>query len=200
MADIFEDYHPRFAEVVPDGYTLDIEKQRERLWQLILDTPNLEWLLLTKRPENFKWRPFGDKWPDNVWLGVSAENQNYADERIPLLLAEDAKVRFVSFEPLVGGIDALLYMMPQFAADDPRHHPWRNGLEWNITGGESGAQARPADPNWFRRLRDDSVSMDIPFHFKQWGEFDATEERVGKHEAGRLLDGREWNQYPGYMR
>jgi protein gp37 len=146
-------------------------------------------------------------WPlPNVWLGVSIEDQATADERIPLLLQTPAAIRFVSYEPALGLVD-----LAQFIEDDftgnlisgpcERHR----GLDWVIAGGESGPGARPADPNWFRSVRDQCQAARVPFFFKQWGEFCyhqlpngsiGTHKRVGKKEAGATLDGREWLEFP----
>lgn len=93
MADVFED-HP------------DVAESRERLWDVIDATPWLRWQLLTKRPENVKgMAPWGDDWPENVWLGTSVETQRFADQRIPVLLSIPAKTRFLSCEPLLGPLN-----------------------------------------------------------------------------------------------
>lgn len=126
-------------------------------------------------------------WPlPKVWLGVTAENQQAADGRIPILMDTPAAVRFVSCEPLLGPVDL----------------PDQN-LDWVIAGGESGPAARPAHPDWLRHLRDQCREAGIPFFFKQWGEWapacasdGIVMKRVGKKAAGRLLDGIEHNEYP----
>jgi len=119
----------------------------------------------------------------NVWLGVSAERQQEADERIPDLLATPAAVRFVSAEPLLGALDLT---------------PWLTGvLDWVIVGGESGPGARPMHPDWVRSIRDQCVSAGVAFFFKQWGaplNGHGDPSQVGA--AGRLLDDREWNEMP----
>lgn len=135
MADVFEIVPERNAA----GRAVQDEARR-RLWELIHATPALDWLLLTKRPENVAklapWAPWGPiEWPRNVWLGVTAEDQKRADERIPVLLSIPARVRFVSHEP---------------ALEDVRFPPC--GLDWIITGGESGPGARPYDLDWARRV------------------------------------------------
>lgn len=165
----------------------------------------------------------------NVWLGVSVENQTYANLRIPYLLATPAAVQFVSCEPLLGPVD--LRPRPEGQRDrcivcgcgpdasHDHHDGYRTrGIDWVIVGGESGPGARPMHPDWARGLRDQCVAAGVPFFFKQHGEFapdhvylragtgpgPARVEfsdgqlmlRVGKKLAGRLLDGREWNEYP----
>lgn len=191
---------------------LTMEDIRVRLFGLIDATPNLDWLLLTKRPENIRrmW-PGGHR--ENVWLGCSVENQEFAEKRIvPLLTYRDlSPVLFLSCEPLVGPVN-LLRVVGKLGAypiwhdvlkreygdgtDGNRLAELRSGIDWVITGGESGPNARPADPDWFRSLRDQCISADVPFLFKQWGEFDERQVRVGKKTAGRLLDGRDWTQFP----
>jgi protein gp37 len=165
----------------------------------------------------------------NVWLGVSAERQEEADERIPHLIKTPATVRFISAEPLLGPID-LTRFSPVDADWNPRAAAIGNliGLDWIIVGGESGHNARPMHPAWARSLRDQCAAAGVPFFFKQWGEWgepcvggakhlvssdgshvDDREwekavgfnypllmSRVGKKAAGRLLDGREHNEFP----
>ena len=94
----------------------------------------------------------------NVWLGVSVEDQETADERIPLLLETPAAVRFVSYEPALGPVDLSRWVI----------HP---RLDWVIAGGESGPKARPSHPDWFRTVRDQCQAAGVPFFFKQWGEW-----------------------------
>lgn len=167
-------------------------------------------------------------WPlPNVWLGVSAEDQHRADERIPDLLATPAAVRFVSVEPMLGPVDlrqALTYGRGPETSGAP-HLARMRGIDWVICGGESGPGARPMHPEWPFDLRDQCQAAGAAFFFKQWGEFapmilssgrstyvswdgrasdKPTDEsvpwvrmdRVGKKTAGRLLDGREWNEFP----
>lgn len=196
MADVFE----RRAELNP---------ARTRLWRLIEDTPWLEWLLLTKRPQNIRdMVPWTDSfWPVNVWLGTTVENQEYAKERLPHLLKHKAAVRFLSCEPLLGAIDLA---------------PWirKEGLEpidWVIAGGESGPGARPMHPDWATSLLEQCQQSGIAFHFKQWGHWVPEESaksnpkaslvqlrnqrpvkmvRLGKKEAGRTLAGTTWDEVP----
>lgn len=146
----------------------------------------------------------------NVWLGVSAEDQPRADERIPDLLATPAAVRWVSAEPLLGPIAFREIGGPNGngfnAFDDGADEGVKAEpiLDWIVVGGESGPHARPMHPQWARDIRDQCVAAGVPFFFKQWGEFlsgaqwlsdDVPAEdrnalyRVGKRQAGRMLDG-----------
>lgn len=166
MADVFEDRE-------------DLVAPRDRLWRLIRDTPNLDWLLLSKRPENFlrllPWGPYDDAWP-NVWLGVSAENQARWAQRVPLLSSAPAAVRFVSYEPAIGPLNI-------FGAS-------HRAVDWIICGGESGPRRRPFDTAWARQVRDDCQSVGIAFFYKQEG---------GPRPEGKtspLLDGRVYHDYP----
>lgn len=224
------------------------------LLDLIRQTPNLDWLLLTKRPElwgericgatgywgyegqighcgatdawafGFDWLHF--RFPANVWIGATVENQEMADKRIPELLKIPARVRFLSCEPLLGPVDLL--------------NPCGSKVFWIgagvhlvICGGEGGPHARPMHPDWARSLRDQCKAAGVPFFFKQWGEWapqtqigveldgmaaahalylsatgatrdaahgsrgdDVTIQRVGKARAGCLLDGVEHQEFP----
>jgi protein gp37 len=177
MADVFE---PR----------PDLDPWRGRLWDLVARTLWLDWLFLTKRPEHVATAtPWGNEWPPNVWLGTTVEDQTRA-HRIETLLAQRARVRFLSCEPLLGPLDA---------------RPWlRHGIHWVIAGGESGPGARPMNPAWAQQLRDQCAEAGVAFHFKQWGDWapaavaggELRLVRLGKKRAGRLLDGRTWDEYP----
>jgi protein gp37 len=146
---------------------------REDLWRLIGETPNLDWLLLTKRPGNvMRMVPWGARWPHNVWLGVSAENEEWARRRLPILSKIPAAVRFVSAEPLLGVLSLEGY-----------------DIDWVIAGGESGHNARPLVPAHVQVLRDQCMARGISFFFKQWGG------RTPKAN-GRELDGRTWSEIP----
>ena len=128
--------------------------------------------LLTKRPE--RALRYADRlpWPPNVWFGVSVEDMSVA-RRVNVLRQVGAAVRFVSAEPLLGPLDTLDL----------------DGVDWVIGGGESGPSARPCDPAWARGLRDQCQRSGVAFFWKQWGG------RMAK-SGGRLLDGREWSDYP----
>lgn len=199
----------------------DLDPWRIRLWELIDQTPHLDWLLLTKRPRRAVSWAVEHGWPENAWAGASVENQAAADERVPHLLEVPARVLFLSCEPLLGPVDL---------------SAWVGGLDWIIVGGESGHRARPMSPRWAASLRDQAAAAGVAFFFKQWGEWadgtdaytngkvdlrafeldpldggvpnlvlkeDANRDdwrhvwRVGKKAAGRLLDGREHLALPG---
>lgn len=128
------------------------------------------------------WR----NWPlRNVWIGVSVENQRYADERIPLLLETPAAVRFISAEPLLGPVDIGKWLhcdlcnYPLHPAEVVDTEPCeacggidqQPRLDWVIVGGESGPKARPMNPDWARSIRDQCRAAGVPFFFKQWGEW-----------------------------
>lgn len=195
LADVFDNH----ASILPEW--------RADLWAMIRQTSHLDWMLLTKRPGNIaKMLPpdWSDGYP-NVWLGCTIVNQAEADRDIPKLLAVPARVRFLSMEPLLGPVSL------RWLAAWPENAPTTamapsgttNGLDGLrrldlvIVGGESGRHARPMHPDWVRSLRDQCVEAGVAFHFKQWGEWDADGERVGKKSAGRLLYGRTWDQMPG---
>ena len=174
MADVFENH---------DG----LDGHRARLWDLIAKTPNLDWLLLTKRPEFVgSMVPWGDDWPTNVWLGTTAGVQETADRRIPHLLKHPAAVRFVSVEPMLSQVDLGAYIQE---------------LDWVIMGGESGKKARPTNPDWLRALRDQVLAAGKALFFKQWGVHAPGADgliqlRRSKTEIEAVLDGQMWRQFP----
>jgi protein gp37 len=157
-----------FHEQVPDEF---IAKVFEVMWQAKQHT----FQILTKRPERMlDWISkslylCNDPLP-NVWLGVSIEDQASADERIPLLLETPAAVRWISAEPLLGPVDLGLFgTLPRTIA--PNYTIAYEMLRWVVVGGESGNRARPMHPDWVRNLRDQCIAADVPFLFKQWGEW-----------------------------
>lgn len=197
------------------------------LLTLIAKTPNLDWLLLTKRPqlwmsriamvgqpygkEGPQWTPGGKlawDWldgvvPQNVWVGTTVENQTRADERVPVLLGIPARVRFLSCEPLLGAVDISDYLCRSLENGPEGQFSDRRGirgrLHWVIAGGESGSKARIPSSAWFRSLRDQCVAAGVPFHFKQWGEYGldcSMMIKMGVKRAGRVLDGRTWDEFP----
>jgi protein gp37 len=128
--------------------------------------------ILTKRAHRLLEMDPQIEWPENVWMGVSVENQDYAF-RIDLLRQTHARVKFLSLEPLLGPLEDLNL----------------NGIDWVIVGGESGPRARPLAYEWVASIRDQCVRSNTPFFFKQWG-------GVHKKKTGRLLDGRTWDEWP----
>lgn len=138
-----------------------LDELRNSLWDLILSTPWLDWLLLTKRIENaddiLPWGKRGGFASPfrNVWIGVTAEDQEYADKRIPLLRTVDAVKRFVSYEPALGPIDWTAHLAGA-------NHP-----NWVIFGDESGRNRRDAQLAWARATRDACAAAGVAFHLKQ---------------------------------
>jgi len=175
-------------------------------------------------------------WPlPNVWIGVSVEHQEAADERIPLLLETPAAIRWISAEPLLGPVSFRWAAWHDYNKPVHNHLDGMKGIDWVVAGGESGANARPMHPDWVRNIRDQCNESGVAFLFKQHGEWLATdfcsdemasipsrrtvyvrhdgrfhdgsggvdffggEEEtawVGKKAAGRILDGRTWDEYP----
>lgn len=142
-----------FCASLADVFENRIEAQwRADLFQVIRETPALDWLLLTKRPQLMSalLPPDWGAGYENVWLGTTVENQEEAERRIPHLTAVPAVVRFLSAEPLLGPID-----------------PNLTGIDWVIAGGESGWGRRPMDPGWVRALRDQCAATGTAFFMKQ---------------------------------
>lgn len=175
------------------------QEWRDDMWRMIRECPNLDFLLLTKRPQNIQ-RFIPDDWGDsypNVWLGTTVENQEEADRRIPYLIDIPAKVRFLSCEPLVGALNLSEFLCVDLINLSVEPH-WTeknyqvSKLHWVITGGESGPKYRPADPDWFRSLRDQCKAADVPFLFKQWEGKTQTQIKA----LGRELDGVVHDAYP----
>lgn len=170
MADVFED-HP------------GVDDARADLWELIELTPHLDWLLLTKRPENIL-RMVPNRWihrgaPEHVLFGTSVENQEMADERVPELMSAGYNMRspllFLSCEPLLG----------------PVHVNWMVGVNWVIIGGESGPGARPMKIEWAQRIIRRCEDHQIPVFLKQLGGF--PDKRGGE---AAVIDGRSWHEFP----
>lgn len=199
MADVFED-HPQVAE------------WRMRLFNLIDSTPMLDWLLLTKRPENVNammadWLE-GTAFPSNIWLGTSVEDQRRADERIPHLLRVPARVRFLSCEPLLGPVDVRDYLeAPNCIACDGLGHDgsiFENTcnkcagyglsrdadaiIHWLIVGGESGHGARPMHPDWARALVQQCRAAGVAPFVKQLGSAWAREWCYGGKTVAQWAD------------
>ncbi len=151
----------------PDG-------QRDRLWQVIRETPFLDWQLLTKRATNIK-RFLPDDWGEgfnNVWLGVSVEDQKYGLPRIQILRDIPAQIRFLSIEPLLEDLGYVYF----------------GGIHWVIVGGESGHHARPMETMWPYALLMQCRNQGVPFFFKQWG--------GKKDKGGSLITGQHIKEWP----
>ncbi|MBX9900817.1 MAG: phage Gp37/Gp68 family protein [Burkholderiaceae bacterium] len=164
--------HRVFCASLADVFDNEVpEEWRDDLFKLIEATPNLDWLLLTKRIGNVGNMlpvPFDlDRLYPNVWIGATICSQEEADRDIPKLLRIPAAKRFLSIEPLLGFID--LHMRGNLFEDDDGA-PYQF-VDWVIVGGESGNQARPMHPEWVRSLRDQCVTARVSFLFKQWGEW-----------------------------
>lgn len=108
---------------------------------------------------------------NNLWLGITIENQARADERIPVLLQIPAAKRWVSIEPMLGAVDLRPYLHRGSFADPSEIGKFYNPLDWVVLGGETGPGARPMHPDWVRSVRDQCVGARVPFFFKQWGEW-----------------------------
>jgi protein gp37 len=128
--------------------------------------------ILTKRSGRLLQLDSSLEWAGNVWMGVSVETERY-QHRIDDLRQTSAAVKFLSLEPLLGALPALDL----------------TGIDWVIVGGESGPRARAMDEEWVLDIRDQCVDQEVPFFFKQWG-------GTNKKKAGRILQGRTWDEMP----
>lgn len=167
LADIFDNH----KSIQPEW--------REELWAVIRKSPNLDFLMLTKRPQNIE-RYLPSDWGDgysNVWLGISTENREEMLRRGAVLSKVPAKVKFWSAEPLLGDLGEISdEIMP----------------DWIIAGGESGPGFRETDADWYRSIRDQCAAKSVPFLFKQW----AGKSQPAIKKLGRELDGVVHNGYP----
>ncbi|MGD0679989.1 MAG: phage Gp37/Gp68 family protein [Polyangiaceae bacterium] len=158
MSDLFHDD-------VPEAFI-------KRVFDVMRLASQHEFQVLTKRSDRLVKITASLDLPDNVWAGVSVENEKYTT-RIDDLRRVPARVRFLSVEPLLGPIPDLNL----------------RGIHWVIVGGESGRRPRPMSAAWVRTIRDRCICERVPFFFKQWG-------GVRKHVTGRILDGRTWDEMP----
>lgn len=205
QADTFFAEHGRrqrvFCASMADVFDNEIDPQwRADLFKLIHKTPNIDWLLLTKRVGNaeqmmrdsfgfVEFQPAAYKPLPNVWLGATICNQEEADRDIPKLLVVPAAKRFLSIEPMLGAIDLSEPFNVKHWGFDPDWEGSKTDIDWVICGGESGHGARPMHPDWARSLRDQCDRACVPFFFKQWGEWLPGCEAVCMHE-GAHSDGR----------
>lgn len=132
----------------------------------------LQFQVLTKRAERLASLSNKLEWAPNIWMGVSVESKEYI-YRIDNLRNTEAKIKFLSIEPLLGPVGKISL----------------KGIDWVIVGGESGPGARPMKQEWVLEIRDQCTSANVPFFFKQWG-------GINKKKAGRLLEGETWDQMP----
>lgn len=198
-----------FHEDVPDEFIDRV------LWTIRAAPENHTFMILTKRPhrmpeflEGWSRRNSGayiklaSRFPLNVWLGVTAENQQVANERIPILLQIPAAVRFVSVEPMLGPVDLTQWLMCEWYAGkekEPRKGTingkpmpvarLRPRVDWVICGSETGPNRRPAKIEWIRNLRNQCVDAGVPFFLKQM----CIDGKIVKMPE---LDRRTWDQFP----
>ena len=144
----------------------------EAVFETMNRAPQHTFQVLTKRPSRVLQLSVRLRWTPNIWLGTSIESERWL-WRLERLKETGARTKFLSLEPLLG----------------PLSHLTLQGINWVIVGGESGPGARPMEADWVRGIRDNCVQNSVPFFFKQWG-------GVFKKRAGRLLDGRTWDQMP----
>jgi len=175
-----------FHEAVPDDFI-------NQIFEVMRQTPQHIFQVLTKRSERMSdWtrKKFSAGnvtkngkavWPAHIWLGVSVENQVYTS-RIKYLQQTPALIRFLSIEPLLGFVN-----LESSSLQD---------IHWVIVGGESGQRARPVRLEWVLKIREQCEKYNVPFFFKQWGAYDPSGKRVGKKVAGRILEGRTWDEMP----
>ncbi len=241
-----------FTASLSDVFDEEVSDEwRDGLFEIIRQTPHLDWLVLTKRLAKML-RYVGSlppgMIPENVWWGCSVEDQSTTNQRIIELLklrkfVDDAPL-WLSIEPLIGPVDLTelqtvnggrLHALGGTIVFGETDGSCVRPIDWVVVGGESGPAARPMHPDWARSLRDQCVAAGVPFHFKQWGEWTPGENvnrtegtvtvadwlggrwffrdenmrdtdghrddepavyRVGKKSAGRLLDGRTWDEFP----
>ncbi len=161
-----------FHEQMPFEY-LDM------IFDIIQNTPQHIYQILTKRDKIMLEYFANRKVPDNVWLGVSVENVTYI-KRIDTLRKVKARIRFISFEPLIGSVGKINL----------------KGIHWAIVGGESGLKARPIKTKWIEEIFQQCKEQGVAFFFKQWGTWGADEIKRSKKANGRLFKGRVWDEYP----
>jgi len=154
-----------FHELVPEEFIFEI-------FDTMNNASRHQFQILTKRAERLSELAPSLKWTENIWMGVTVESADYK-ERIDYLRYTSAHIKFLSLEPLLEDLGRLEL----------------NGIDWVIVGGESGPGARPIHIDWIRNIREQCISQDVPFFFKQWG-------GTNKKKTGKVLDGKIWNQMP----
>jgi protein gp37 len=163
-----------FHKDIPDEYL-------DKVFSVIANTRHHIYQILTKRADRMHDYLIGKNIPDNIWLGVTVENREHGLPRIDFLRRLDAKVRFLSCEPLLEDLGGAIDL---------------TGIHWVIVGGESGPEARPMKKQWAINLQDECKKQNVAFFFKQWGMWGADGKKRGKKANGRLLNGKIWDEYP----
>jgi protein gp37 len=175
-----------FHEDVPDDFIAKVfdvmSRAKHHIFQILTKRSErmLAWTIRHFRSDD----SMGDDkivWPPHIWLGVSIENQSYT-RRIKHLQRTPALTKFLSIEPMLGHISL--------------DSSFLETIQWIIVGGESGPRARPMEPEWVYEIRNQCKKYQVPFFFKQWGTYDPTGKRVGKKLAGRILEGKTWDEVP----
>jgi protein gp37 len=154
-----------FHRDVPDEFI-------QRIFEVMKATPWHTYQILTKRAERLDILDSRLDWPENAWMGVTIENPDYT-YRVNHLKNCHAKVKFISFEPLLSEITQIDL----------------SGIDWAIVGGESGPKSRPILKEWVLRIKDICERDQVAFYFKQWG-------GINKKKAGNLLDGVRYQAFP----
>ena len=209
LADVFEG-----RDTMPESSWEAVEAARVRLWDVIYKTKNLDWLLLTKRPENIAGIIGGESGAGlafmeenmrNVWIGTSVENQQAVEERIPPLLKIPAAVRFLSMEPLLGPVE-FSYVGKRADCLSQLGRRALGGIHWVIVGGESGHGVRPCRVEWIRSVRNQCEAAGVACFIKQLGaraevtircptdEYEDTELKLADPKGG------DWDEWPAELR
>lgn len=162
-----------FHEDVPDEFL-------DRVFEVIEATPRHQYQILTKRAERLPAYFATRRCPPNVWLGVSVEDRKYGLPRIEHLRKVDARIRFLSVEPLLENLGSMDLQ----------------DIHWVIVGGESGHGARPMHEDWLANVKAEAERHDVAFFFKQWGGWGADGVKRHKKANGRLFRGRTWDEFP----
>jgi protein gp37 len=164
-----------FHEEMPDSFL-------DEVFNVIRQTPYHTYQILTKREKNLERYFRNNQVPDNVWLGVTVENAKRKN-RIDILRKIEAKIRFLSIEPLLEDLGDVDF----------------SNIHWVIVGGESGPSARPMKKEWAEAIQKQCKKQKVSFFFKQWGTWGADGLRRSKKANGRILLGKEWNEEPDYV-
>lgn len=156
----------------------------EEIWDVMARTPHHHYQILTKRPDRMaEIVPSIQSTPlENVWLGTSVENSEVVD-RIDDLRRVPAAIRFISFEPLIGGVGDVDL----------------SEIDWAIVGGESGPRARPINESWIDEIHGSCIESGTAFFFKQWGTWGADNKKRSKKLNGREYRGRTWDEMPAQL-